>query len=101
MGLLGSPMEPYSMMHLPGLLRLARTYSHVAGYCERMPRSEFLERLSHEIGRVLESVDLAKLLEQLLEGRRLEIKAEFRLTDERGTRKTAVRFAEPGSEGAD
>ena len=62
-------------------------------------RSEFLERLSYQIGRVLEGIDLAELLERLLEGRRLEIKAEFRLTDEQGTRKTTVRFEKAGGEG--
>lgn len=42
-------------------------------------RAEFLERLSYEVGRTLESADLASVLAQLLEGRTLEIKAEVRL----------------------
>jgi hypothetical protein len=42
-------------------------------------RSEFLERLSAEVGRVLESVDLAELLDALVSGRTIEVKAEIRI----------------------
>jgi hypothetical protein len=42
-------------------------------------RGEFIERLTFEVARSLESVDLASVLQQLLEGRTLEIKAEIRL----------------------
>ena len=42
-------------------------------------RAEFVERLSVEVGRTLESADLASVLAQLLEDRTLEIKAEIRL----------------------
>lgn len=42
-------------------------------------RAEFLERLSFEIGRALENVDVAAVLTELLEGRTLEVKAEIRL----------------------
>jgi hypothetical protein len=42
-------------------------------------RAEFVERLSVEVGRTLESADLASVLAQLLEGRTLEVKAEIRL----------------------
>lgn len=42
-------------------------------------RAEFLERLSFEIARSLESVDLAAVLSQLLEGRTLEVSAKVRL----------------------
>jgi hypothetical protein len=42
-------------------------------------RAEFVDRLGNEVGRTLENTDLAALLEQLLEGRALEIKAEIRL----------------------
>ncbi len=42
-------------------------------------RAEFLERLSYELGRSIENVDLAAMLTQLLEGRTLEVKAEIRL----------------------
>ena len=42
-------------------------------------RAEFVERLSFEVGRTLESADLASVLAQLLEDRTLEVKAEIRL----------------------
>ena len=42
-------------------------------------RKEFLERLSFEIAQTLEKVDVANLLNELLEGRTLEVKAEIRL----------------------
>ena len=45
-------------------------------------RSEFLERLSGEIGRVLEGMDIAAVVKELMQGRTLEVKAEFRLADE-------------------
>jgi len=43
-------------------------------------RSEFLERLSREIARTLKDVDLAALLQQLLDGRTLKVNAEFTLS---------------------
>jgi hypothetical protein len=42
-------------------------------------RAEFLERLSHELARSLERVDLGAALAELLEGRTLEIRARIRL----------------------
>jgi hypothetical protein len=42
-------------------------------------RAEFAQRLAEELGRVLEQVDLVELAEQILEGRTIEVKAEFRL----------------------
>ncbi len=47
-------------------------------------RAEFLERLSYEIGRALENVDVAAVLRELLEGRTLEVKAEIRLGERDG-----------------
>lgn len=58
-------------------------------------RKEFLERLSFEIAQTLEKIDVATVLEQLLEGRTIEVHAEVRL-GERGAaaRETAnVRVA--------
>jgi hypothetical protein len=43
-------------------------------------RDDFLERISFEVGRALENIDLAAVLSQLLEGRTLEVKAEVRLS---------------------
>jgi hypothetical protein len=42
-------------------------------------RSEFLERLSGEIARSLESIDLVDILDSLLSGRTLEVRAEIRI----------------------
>ena len=44
-------------------------------------RREFLERLSFEIAQSLDKVDVAAVLQQLLQGRTLEIRAEIRLGD--------------------
>ena len=44
-------------------------------------RSEFLERLSGEIARSLEAVDLADVLDSLLSGRTIEVRAEIRLRE--------------------
>jgi hypothetical protein len=44
-------------------------------------RTEFLERLSGELARSLEAVDLAKILDSLLSGRTLEVRAEIRLRE--------------------
>jgi hypothetical protein len=48
----------------------------------RRTRAEFLERLSYEIGRTLENVDVASVLAQLLAGRTLEVNARIRLRDD-------------------
>jgi hypothetical protein len=48
-------------------------------------RSEFLERLSREIARTLKDVDLAALIQQLLDGRTLRVNAEFSLRDDSET----------------
>jgi len=56
-------------------------------------RSEFLDRLSREIARTLKDVDIAALIQQVLEGRTLRVSAEFSLSDELGTSSgTAVRL---------
>ena len=63
-------------------------------------RAEFLDRLSHEIAQTLKDIDLAAVLERLLEGRTLKVSAEFRLSDDAGTDSgAAVRFeGKSGSE---
>ncbi len=56
-------------------------------------RGEFLDRLSREIARTLKEVDLAAVLQQLLEGRTLSLNAEIRLSgDPRTDSGAAVRF---------
>ncbi len=42
-------------------------------------RAEFLDRLAAEMGRVFQESDLAALVEQLLEGRTVEVNARIRL----------------------
>ena len=42
-------------------------------------RKEFMERLSFEIAQSLQSIDVAAVLDQLLAGRTIEVKATFRL----------------------
>jgi hypothetical protein len=60
-------------------------------------RAEFVERLSFEVGRTLESADLASVLAQLLEGRTLEVKAEIRLQPQgEGADKLRVRLSRAG-----
>jgi hypothetical protein len=64
-------------------------------------RAEFLERLSHELARSLERVDLGSALTQLMEGRTLEIKAQIRLGPKRprGAR-TRLELADVGRKGS-
>jgi hypothetical protein len=47
-------------------------------------RSELMDRLSVELNRTLENIDLSEMFTQLVEGRTIEVKAEIRLkpTDE-------------------
>jgi hypothetical protein len=42
-------------------------------------RAELTQRFAEEFGRMLEKVDVVELAEQLLEGRTIEVKAQFRL----------------------
>jgi hypothetical protein len=46
-------------------------------------RGEFLDRVSKEFGRVLERVDPVEVARRLLEGRTVEVSAQFRLVPER------------------
>jgi hypothetical protein len=58
-------------------------------------RSEFLERLSGEIARSLEAIDLVEILDTLLSGRTLEVRAEIRMRerDAGGDDSEAVRLS--------
>jgi hypothetical protein len=49
-------------------------------------RGEFLDRVSRELGRVLERVDPVEVARRLLEGRTVEVSARFRLVPERKKR---------------
>ena len=55
-------------------------------------RAEFIERISYEVARNLESIDPAALLNNLLEGRTLEVKAEIRLGKKDERSETGVRI---------
>jgi len=59
---------------------LPREWADFAADQSARTRSEFIERMSVEMGRALESIDWAVVLAALLEGRTLEVNAEIRLT---------------------
>jgi hypothetical protein len=46
-------------------------------------RTEFLDRVSREFGRVLERIDPVEVARRLLEGRTVEVSARFRLVPEK------------------
>jgi hypothetical protein len=61
-------------------------------------RSEFLDRLSREIAQTLKDIDLAAVLQQLLEGRTLKVNAEFKLSeDPKSDNKPAIQIETEGS----
>jgi hypothetical protein len=55
-------------------------------------RKEFLERLSGEIARTLETLDLAEILDALMADRTIEVKAEIRLGKRTGDKGEASLF---------
>ncbi len=55
-------------------------------------RAEFIERLSYEVARNLENLDLAAVLSSLLEGRTLEVRAEIRLGEKDESSGTGLRI---------
>jgi hypothetical protein len=62
---------------------LPREWADFAVDQSERTRREFLDRLTNEIGRTLDRVDVAEVLAGLLEGRTVEIKAEFRVKPDR------------------
>ncbi|MDH3525402.1 MAG: hypothetical protein OES32_17655 [Acidobacteriota bacterium] len=57
-------------------------------------RAEFIERMTFEVARSLETVDLAAVLTRLFEGRTLEVKAELRLgAKDEGSRASPIRIS--------
>jgi hypothetical protein len=54
-------------------------------------RTEFIERLSAEMGRALEKIDWALVLAALLEGRTLDVTAQIRLGEKDATGNRALR----------
>lgn len=75
---------------------LPRDWADFAVEQSERTRSELMERLSVELSRTLENVDLAEMFSQLVEGRTVEVKAEIRLKarDEEAAKP-------PGSSGKD
>ena len=61
-------------------------------------RAEFIERLSYEVARNLENIDPAALLNTLLEGRTLEVKAEIRLGKKNENSETGIRIEVSGKQ---
>ena len=59
-------------------------------------RGEFLDRVSRELGRVLERVDPVEVARRLLEGRTVEVSARFRLVPGRKRKRRR-----PGAEEAE
>ncbi len=58
---------------------LPKDWTDFAADQSERTRDEFLERLSFEIGRTLENIDVADVLSRLLAGSTIEINAEIRL----------------------
>ena len=58
---------------------LPKDWTDFAADQSERTRGEFLERLSLEIGRTLENIDVADVLSRLLAGNTIEINAEIRL----------------------
>jgi len=58
---------------------MPREWADFAADQSARTRSEFIERLSAEMGRAIEQVDWAAVLAALLEGRTLEVSAQIRL----------------------
>jgi hypothetical protein len=55
-------------------------------------RSEFIERMSVEMGRAIEKIDWSVVLAALLEGRTIEVTAQIRLGEKDGGRGNSVRL---------
>jgi hypothetical protein len=77
---------------------LPKDWSDFAVEQSARTRAEFLERLSYEIGRSIENVDLAAVFAQLLEGRTLEVNATVRLSEVEGGSALRVELENPKPE---
>lgn len=81
---------------------LPREWAEYASEQSARARSEFIERLSVEMGRAVEGIDWAKVLARLLDGRTLEVRAEIRLAEDSGPGGGGLRLklSEPEDRGA-
>ena len=69
---------------------LPREWADFAADQSARTRSEFIERMSVEMGRAIEKVDWAVVLAALLEGRTLEVTAQIRLGQKDTTSTSSV-----------
>jgi len=58
---------------------LPKDWQDFALHQSERTRKEFMERLSFELAQSLENIDVVSVMEQLLSGRTIEVKATFRL----------------------
>jgi hypothetical protein len=58
---------------------LPREWVDFAAEQSERTRADFLERLAGELARSLESIDLARVMQQALEGRTIEVTARIRM----------------------
>jgi hypothetical protein len=72
---------------------LPKDWSDFAVEQSERTRDELLERLSLEIGRTLENLDVAEVLSQLLAGSTIEVNAEIRLKRNEKHGGSAVKIA--------
>jgi hypothetical protein len=70
---------------------MPREWADFAADQSARTRSEFIERMSVELGRAIEKIDWAIVLAALLEGRTLEVTAQIRLGNKDGARGSSVR----------
>jgi hypothetical protein len=70
---------------------LPREWADFAADQSARTRSEFIERMSVEMGRAIEKIDWSIVLAALLEGRTLEVTAQIRLGEKDGAGGRALR----------
>ena len=70
---------------------MPREWADFAADQSARTRSEFIERMSVELGRAIEKIDWAIVLAALLEGRTLEVTAQIRLGNKDSERGSSVR----------
>jgi hypothetical protein len=69
---------------------LPREWADFAAEQSARTRTEFIERLSVEMGRAVEKIDWPVVLAALLEGRTIEVSAQIRLGAKGGAGRTGV-----------
>jgi len=72
---------------------LPKDWTDFAAEQSERTRSELFERLSVEIGRTLENIDVVEVLSKLLAGSTIEVNAEIRLKPDRTGRSSTLKVA--------